>query len=72
MKENANIIDQTACTVSHPNDLDADNIGGALRKNDKVRFYEIKKQDDGKLSISSEVHLTRNVNGKVTGGIINQ
>ena len=73
MKENATlIIDQTACAVNHPNGLDADNIGGAFRKNDKSRFYEIKKQDDGKLSISSEAHPTRDVNEKVTGHIINK
>ena len=61
MKENATlIIDQTACAVNHPNGLDVDNIGGAFRKNDKSRFYEIKKQDDWKLSISSEVNAKNN------------
>ena len=73
MKENATlIIDQTVSAVTHRNDLDAENIGEAFRKNDKVRFHEIKKQDDGTPSISSKVHPTRDVNEKVTGGIINK
>ena len=66
------IIDQKTCEVNHSNDLDADSIVGTLRKNDKVRFYKIIRKDDGKLSISFELHPTRDGNREVIGGIINK
>ena len=48
LKQNSSLIidKKNVCAVNHPNDLHADNIGGALVKNNKVRFYQIIKQDD--------------------------
>ena len=58
-----------ACGIKHPNDLDADNIGGNFKKIDKVRFYEY---DDQNAMISTVIHPVRDENGKVIGGTMNQ
>ena len=72
VKENATfIVDQAKCGIKHPFDLQADNIGGAYRKSDMVRFYECTRNCDGTCSLSSEVHVVKN-NGKVVSGVVNE
>ena len=56
--------------MKHPYDLDADDIAGAFLKKDSVRFYEIidDNEDTDTLEMSSEVHVTRDSEGKVVSG----
>ena len=65
------VIKQDKIKLRHPYDLEADDIGGAYIKNDQVRFYQVKNKD-GELDISTEVRVTKNTKGDVTGGTYNR
>ena len=47
------ILDQNACHICDPFDLQADNIAGSFKRSDKWRFYEFTRNDDG-LLLSTE------------------
>jgi hypothetical protein len=65
------VINQGGIGLKHPFDLDADDISGAFTKKDNVRFYEVEGNED-KLIISSEVHVTRDRNGRIIAGTYNK
>ena len=65
------VVNQGSIGLKHPFDLDADDIVGAFRKKDSVRFYEVDGSED-KLIISSEVHVTRDRNGRIIAGTYNE
>ena len=64
------VVNQETIGLKHPYDLDADDITGAFLKKDSVRFYEIidDNEDTDTLEMSSEVHVTRDSEGKVVSG----
>ena len=62
-------LNQSQVDTKHPFDLDANLIGGAFTKNDKVRNYEC-EFDDGDLAYI-EVHIKNNCGEKVTSGYVN-
>ena len=64
------VLSQSQVDTKHPFDLDADQIGGAFIKNDKVRFYECEFDDEGDLTYN-EVHIKKDSDGKVTSGYVN-
>ena len=53
--------------------MDADDIAGAFLKKDSVRFYEIVKNNEYSqtLEICTEVHVSRDSDGKVVSGTYN-
>lgn len=63
------LLHQKNLNIKHPYDLDADNISGSFKKNDKIRFYEWDFDDDDSL-IYSEVHVQKNASGKVISGTV--
>lgn len=65
------VVNQGSIGLKHPYDLDADDIAGAFTKKDSVRFYEIDGNED-ELVISSEVHVTRDRNGRIIAGTYNE
>ena len=74
VKETATfVVNQETIGLKHPYDLDADDIAGAFLKKDSVRFYEIidDNEDPETLEMSSEVHVTRDSEGKVVSGSYN-
>ena len=65
------VIKQDLISLKHPYDLEADDTPGVLKKHNKVRFYEAKQMKEAELVLSSEVHMTKDRNGHVTGGTYN-
>ena len=63
------ILDQNACHICDPFDLQADNIAGSFKRSDTWRFYEFTRNDDGVL-FSTEDDLVKE-RSKVSGGIRN-
>ena len=63
-------LNKSQVDIKHPFDLDADQIGGAFIKNDKVRFYECEFDDEGDLTYN-EVHIKKDSDGKVISGYVN-
>ena len=63
------VVNQGSIGLKHPFDLDADDFAGAFTKTYSVRFYEV-DGSEGKLIISSEVHVTRN--GHIIAGAYNE
>ena len=64
------VLSQSQVDIKHPFDLDADQIGGAFIKNDKVRFYEQEFDDGGDLTYN-EVHIKKDSDEKVTSEYVN-
>ena len=64
------VLNQSQVDIKHPFNLDADQIGGAFIKNDKVRFYEYEFVDKGDLTYN-EVHIKKDSDGKVISGYVN-
>ena len=64
------VLNQSQVDIKHPFDLDADQIGGAFTKNEKVRYYEYELDDEGYLTYN-EVHIKKDSDGKVTFGYVN-
>ena len=63
------ILDQNACHICDPFDLQADDIAGSFKQSGKWRFYEFTRNDDGVL-LSTEDDVVKERN-KVIGGIAN-
>ena len=69
IKETATfIVDQNRILLKHPYDLDADDTPGAFEKKENVRFYVVRPCPDGGFDISSEVHVVKDKDGRVTYG----
>ena len=67
------VVHQKNIQLKHPYDLDADDTPGAFTKKDSVRFYEVKiNKEDRTLALSSEVHVTRDDEGRVLSGSYNK
>ena len=49
------VLNQSQVDIKHPFGLDADQIGGAFTKNEKVRYYEYEFENEGDLTYN-EVH----------------
>ena len=58
--------------LKHPYDLEADDPPEVFKKHNKVRFYEEKQTEGGKLILSSEVHVSKNKNGQVNSRTYNR
>lgn len=66
------VIKQDLINLKHPYDLEADDTPGVFKKHDQVRFYEAAQTKEGDLVLSSEVHVSKNRSGQVTGGTYNR
>ena len=64
------VLNQSQIDIENLFDLDADRIGGAFTKNEKVRFYECEFDDKGN-STYIEVHIKKDSDGNVTSGYVN-
>ena len=64
------VSNQSHVDTKHPLDLDADQIGGAVIKNNKVRYYECECDDEGDLTYNV-VHIKKDSDEKVTSGHVN-
>ena len=64
------VSNQSHVDTKHPLNLDADQIGGALIKKKKVRYYECECDDEGDLTYNV-VHIKKDSDEKVTSGHVN-
>lgn len=65
------VLNQKEAGLSHPYDLEADDIAGVYVKKEQTRFYEVDEGND-ELDVSSYIHVTKNADGKVISGITNE
>lgn len=69
IKKTANfVVNQQKLSIKHPYDLEADDTPGSFAVKDQVRFYQIVRDENGDFMRSVQVHVNKDLTGKIISG----